>query len=62
MGFTDEDYEAMRSIGMSDSMINHVCGDSIVVTVLISIFSQMLPDQNHKENVKKYIERILKNE
>ena len=60
MGFTDEDYEAMRSIGMSDSMIYHVCGDSIVVTVLISIFSQMLPNQNYKENVKRYIETIQK--
>lgn len=62
MGFTDEDYEAMRLIGMSDAAIYHVCGDSIVVTVLISIFSQMLPNQDHKENVKKYIESIKKND
>ena len=60
MGFKDEDYESMRAIGMSDSMIYHCCGDSIVVPVLISIFSQVLPNKDHREEVKKYIEKIFK--
>lgn len=60
MGFTDEDYESMRAIGMGDSAINHCCGDSIVVPVLISIFSQMIPDKDHRKEVKKYIEKIFK--
>lgn len=58
MGFTDSDYEAMRSIGMSDAAIYHMAGDSIVVTVLISIFSQLINENdNHKEIVKHYIEK-----
>lgn len=58
MGFTDEDYEAMRSIGMTDSAIYHMAGDSIVVTVLISIFSQlMFEDDRHKKVVKEYIKK-----
>lgn len=58
MGFTDEDYEAMRSIGMTDSAIYHMAGDSIVVTVLISIFSQLMyEDDRHKKAVNEYIKK-----
>ena len=58
MGFTDEDYEAMRSIGMTDSAIYHMAGDSIVVTVLISIFSQLMyEDDRHKKVVNEYIKK-----
>lgn len=51
MGFRDEDYEAMRSIGMSDQAIYHVAGDSIVVTVLISIFSELMPLKETNEKI-----------
>lgn len=51
MGFTDEDYEAMRSIGMSDQAIYHMAGDSIVVTVLISIFSELMPLKETNEKI-----------
>lgn len=51
MGFTDEDYEAMRSIGMSDLAIYHMAGDSIVVTVLISIFSELMPLKETNEKI-----------
>ena len=58
MGFTDEDYEAMREIGMTDSAIYHMVGDSIVVTVLISIFSQLMyEDDRHKKVVNEYIKK-----
>ena len=58
MGFTDEDYEAMRSIGMTDNAIYHMAGDSIVVTVLISIFSQLMyEDDRHKKVVNEYIKK-----
>lgn len=58
MGFTDEDYETMRSIGMTDSAIYHMAGDSIVVTVLISIFSQLMyEDDRHKKVVNEYIKK-----
>ena len=62
MGFEDKDYESMRAIGMSDAAIYHCCGDSIVVPVLISIFSQMLPNTNHKEIVERYVKGIIKND
>lgn len=42
MGFDDEDYDAMREIGMSDSAIYHCAGDSIIVNVLQAIFKEML--------------------
>ena len=58
MGFTDKDYEAVRSIGMTDSAIYHMAGDSIVVTVLISIFSQLMyEDDRHKKVVNEYIKK-----
>ena len=58
MGFSNEDYQAMRDIGMSDAAIYHMAGDSIVVPVLISIFSQLIfEDDRHKDIVKKYIEK-----
>lgn len=56
MGFTREDYQAMRDAGLSDSAIFHCCGDSIVVPVLMSIFSQLFYDDNrHVDIVKKYV-------
>lgn len=57
MGFTDEDYQAMRDIGMSDAAIYHMAGDSIVVTVLISIFSQLMSEDKHISIVNEYIKK-----
>lgn len=42
MGFSDNDEQSMRSIGMSDSAIYHCAGDSIVVDVLMDIFKELL--------------------
>ena len=61
MGFEDCDYEAMRNIGMSDAAIYHVCGDSIVVPNLISIFSTMIPESDHREIVNEYVKGIVEN-
>lgn len=62
MGFTDEDYEAMRSIGMTDSAIYHMAGDSIVVTVLIAIFGQMVEEDIHKKIIPNYIaKKVIEN-
>lgn len=58
MGFEDSDYEAMRSIGMTDANIYHMAGDSIVVTVLMSIFSPLIYENDeHKQIVKEYIKK-----
>jgi DNA (cytosine-5)-methyltransferase 1 len=61
MGFEKQDYDAMREIGMTDSAIYHMAGDSIVVPVLISIFSSLMEEDKHKLVVKDYIEKIVKN-
>lgn len=41
MGFSDEDADRAREV-ISESMIYHTAGDSIVVNVLEAIFKQML--------------------
>ena len=59
MGFTNEDYLAMRQIQQSDSQIWHECGDSIVVTVLMGIFGQMLfSEEEVVEKIETYVEKI----
>ena len=60
MGFTKEDYLAMRNIGMADSQIWHCCGDSIVVSVLCMILGKLLPisDNQLKEITENYIEKV----
>jgi DNA (cytosine-5)-methyltransferase 1 len=42
MGFNDDATNSMKEIGMTDSQIYHVAGDSIVVSVLMGIFGQLL--------------------
>lgn len=61
MGFEKKDWESLKEAGLSDAQIYHCCGDSIVVSVLISIFSQLLGVE-HKEIVEKYVEGIVKGE
>ena len=58
MGFEDKDYEAMREIGMTDSAIYHMCGDSIVVPVLMCIFSTMF-EKSKKEEINSYINGVI---
>ena len=55
MGFTDGDYDAMVGIGMTDSAIYHVAGDSIVVTVLMAIFGEML-GIDYRGKIGEYVE------
>lgn len=55
MGFTDSDYDAMVGIGMTDSAIYHVAGDSIVVTVLMAIFGEML-GIDYRKKIGEYVE------
>ncbi len=60
MGFTDEDYQALKDIGLSDSAIYHCAGDSIVTTVLTSIFSQLVNNINtHIRIVENYVEKEI---
>lgn len=60
MAFTDEDYQHMRGIGMTDSQIFHVNGDSIVVTIMIGIFAKLfgLSNKEIETVINDYVERI----
>lgn len=42
MGFSDEDYDKCKEVGMSDSQIYKQAGNSIVVNVLEKIFEKMI--------------------
>lgn len=61
MGFEDKDYEAMKQAGLSDSAIYHCCGDSIVSTVLMMIFSRLFDEEHeYREKIEKYVNEIKK--
>ena len=62
MGFEKQDYEAMRKIGMTDMQIYHCAGDSIVVSVLMGIFGELLQISDYEEKINGYAERVAKNE
>lgn len=42
MGFEKEDTEACKSVGQSAANIYHQAGDSIVTTVLVGLFGELL--------------------
>lgn len=61
MGFSKEDYQAMRDIGMSDMQIYHCCGDSIVTTCLMALFGQMLMSEEElRQKIEDYVETLTK--
>lgn len=45
MGFKDQDYEKMKNGNMSDAAIMKLCGNSIVVNVLESIFKNIYEEE-----------------
>ena len=57
MGVKQEDFEVIRN-NQSKSSCFHLAGDSIVTTMLMSIFGQMF-DIDWKEKIKKVIEEIV---
>lgn len=60
MGFTSEDTNALKEIGLSDANIYHVAGDSIVTTVLVSLFSNLINENNsHIHIVENYVEKEI---
>ena len=60
MGFTKSDYDDMRKLGMSDSAIYHIAGDSIITTCLVGLLAQFV-EKDHAPIIEKYIEKeILK--
>ena len=60
MSFTKKDTDAMREIGLSDAAIYHCAGDSIVSTVLVAIFSNLLNELNsHEKIINDYVEKEI---
>ena len=63
MGFTDDDYKALRDIGLSDSAIYHVAGDSIITTCLVALLSPLVNEQNkHIDIINEYVEKEIIND
>lgn len=62
MGFEEKDYQAMRDIGMSDTQIYHCAGDSIITTVLMALFGQLLPinENELQQKIEDYVESLIK--
>lgn len=61
MGFTREDYQAMRDIGMTDAQIYHCAGDALCVNVCAMLLGQVLPISEDKLRyiVEQYIEKEI---
>lgn len=57
MGFEEKDYKALKSINQTDAQIYHEAGDSIVTTVLMAIFGQLL-GIDYKPIVEKYVDSL----
>ena len=57
MGFTSEDTEACRAVGLSKANIYHQSGDSIVTTVLASIFGELL-GADYEGAVERYCDGL----
>ena len=62
MGFERKDEQALREIGMSDSAIYHMAGDSIITTCLMALFGQLLPISEEEliSKIENYVESIVK--
>ena len=59
MGFEASDTEACRSIGQSKSQIYHQAGDSIVTTVLMGIFGELM-GVDYETAIENYAEKLHK--
>lgn len=57
MGFERKDYEACVSAGQSAANIYHEAGDSIVTTVLVGIFGELL-GADYGSAIDGYAERL----
>ena len=57
MGFADEDYQALRNIGMSDAAIYQMAGDSIITTCIVGLLNPFVNEQReHIKIIDKYVE------
>lgn len=59
MGFEQKDTEACMEAGLSRANIYHQSGDSIITTVMASIFGELL-EIDYKSKVEDYCEKLAK--
>lgn len=59
MGFEQKDTEACRKAGLSRANIYHQSGDSIITTIMASIFGELL-EIDYKSKVEDYCEKLAK--
>lgn len=57
MGFEKKDADACRAIGQSKSQMYHQAGDSIVTTVLMGIFGEML-GIDYEAKIEEHAEKL----
>ena len=50
MGFSDEDFDKVKSVGMSDTQCYKQAGNSIVVNCLMAIFTNMFKDTDYMDS------------
>ena len=50
MGFSDEDFDKVKSVGMSDTQCYKQAGNSIVVNCLMAIFTNMFKDTEYMDS------------
>ena len=59
MGFEEKDTEACRKANLSKANIFHQSGDSIVTTVLVGIFGELL-GSDYERAISEYADRLHK--
>lgn len=57
MGFEEEDEAACKAAGQSKANIYHQAGDSIVTTVLMGIFGELL-GMDYKAKIEAYADKL----
>lgn len=60
MGFTPEDFQALKDIGLSDSAIYHCAGDSIITTCLVGLLNPFVNEEHeHIRIVEDYVKNKI---
>lgn len=57
MGFEEKDTEACRKAGLSTANIYHQSGDSIVSTVLVALFGELI-GVDYKKAIEDYADKL----
>lgn len=57
MGFEEKDTEACKAVGQSKANIYHQAGDSIVTTVLMGIFGELL-ELDYEKKIGDYTTKL----